>query len=205
LLKHLDWPHIKQQVREAVIGLPHFFKNPVEGMRTLPQWDWPTTLIIQGVFAATCSILANILQRDVIGTFTAIIIAPLAAYLTVAITAGFFYYVFLFFFHREIPYRGIYQHLVFASFAVWIVNIVASLIPPVSLIGAIAAAMLLYVGFVENFSLDRKKVRKLLAGLMVIYAVVWTFQLVRSTSRHENMRIRATPESLDILEKELGK
>lgn len=205
MIKQLDWPHIKQQVREAVIGLPHFFKNPVEGMRTLPQWDWPTTLIIQGVFAAACSMLANLLQRDVLGVFISLPLAPLASYLTVAICAGFFYYVFLFFFHRDISFQKIYLHIVFASFAVWITNIVASLIPPISLIGAAAACMLLYVGFVENFSLDRRKVRQLMAGLMIAYALVWTFQLVRSTSRHESMRLRATPESLDILEKELGK
>lgn len=187
------------------MGLPHFFKNPVEGMRTLPHWDWPTTLIIQGVFAAACSMLSNLLARDVIGVLASIVIAPLAAFLTCGIGSGFFYYVFIYFFKKEIPYRQIYLHLVFASFAVWLVNIVAPIIPPVSLIGAAAACMLLYVGFIENFQLPRERVRGLLVALMIGYALVWTFQLVRMTSRHETMRLKATPESLDILEKELGK
>ncbi len=201
---HFNWPILRAKLKEAIFVLPQFFKNPVQGMRNLPSWDWPTVLVLQGAFAAVCSTLSNILERDIIGVFIGLLIAPLANYLLLAIGTGFFFYTFMFFFKREVPYRQIYLHMLFASIPAQIALIIANLIPPVFLIGAAAMLMLLYVSFVDVFYMDRAKAKRLLIGLMVIYAVFWATQLIRSSAKHERMRLKATPESLDILQKELG-
>jgi hypothetical protein len=203
-MKNIDWSLIKFKLREAALTLPHFFKNPVQGMRALPHWEWPETLILQALFAAACSVVGNILERDLIGIFTGLFIAPIASILMVTIGAGFFYYVFQFFFQREVPFRQVYQHVLFASIPTLIVGIVAFMLPPVLLVGAAATAMLLYVGFVSNFMLPPLKVRNLLAGIFAVYAVFWIVTLINSSHRHKSMRQKATPESLDILEKELN-
>ena len=173
-------------------------------MRMLPDWDWPTMLILQGAFAATCAVLANLIERNILGVFTGLIIAPIANILLVAIGSGVFFYVFMFFFKKEISFKQIYLHLLFAAIPVQVVVIVASLVPPIFLVGAAATFALLFVAFVDVFHLDRQKSKKLLIGLMVVYTIFWAISLVRMSSKHERMRIKATPESLDILEKELG-
>ncbi len=200
----IDWADIKARLREAVLILPNFFKNPVQGMRNLPHWDWPTMLILQGILAAVTTVLAQVIGRDYIGAVVGIVIAPITSYLILFIGSGFFYYLFMFFFQREIPYRQIYTHLLFASVPAALVSILTSFVPPVILLGLIATCLLLYVGFVDNFHLDRRKVRNVLIGLMIGYIVFWIFQIIRMTSRHDSMRLKATPESLDILEKELN-
>jgi hypothetical protein len=58
------------------------------------------------------------------------------------------------------------------------------------------------VGFVHEFSLPREKVKRVLAAFVLIYLVIWVTQLIQLTSRKETFRMKATPESLDILEKE---
>ncbi len=203
-MKNINWTLIRAKLKEALLVLPHFFKNPVQGMRTLPDWDWPTMLILQGAFAASCAIVGNIIDRNIVALITGIVIAPLANIVATGIGAGFFYYTFKFFFQREIPFRQLYQTLIFASIPVLIVGIVSQLIPPIVLLGCAAFMLLLFVGFVDNFNLERKKVRNLLIGLAVLYALSLAFQILRTTSRHEHMRMKATPESLDILEKELN-
>ncbi len=200
----INWPIIRAKLKEAVLVLPHFFKNPVQGMRMLPEWDWPTMLILQGAFAAACAVIANLVERNFLGMITGIVIAPIVNYLFVAIGAGFFFYVFMFYFKREIPYRQVYLHVLFAALPIQIVTVVAAFLPPIFLIGAAATLFLLFVAFVEVFQMDRRKVRNLLGAMMIIYTVFWAAQLVRTSSKHQSLRMKATPESLDILEKELG-
>lgn len=173
-------------------------------MRTVPEWDWPTLLILQGAFAAACAIIANLVSRDIIGMFIGLVMGPVFSYLMVAVGAGFFFYTFQFFFKREIPYRQVYTHLVFATIPLLIVIMVAPILPPIMLIGTAGTLMLLYVAFVDVFQMERVKTKKLLIGLMVIYTVFWTSQLVQTTTKHKTLRQKATPESLDILQKELG-
>jgi hypothetical protein len=203
-MMNINWPIIRAKLKEAILVLPHFFKNPVQGMRMLPEWDWPTLLILQAAFAAACSVVQNILERDIIGMFTGLIIAPLAHILMIAIGSGFFFYTFMFFFKREIPFRQIYIHLVFASIPVQIVMIVAGLVPPIVLLGAAGTFLLMYIAFVDVFQMERQKTKKMLIGLMALYTIFWATQLVTYTSKHKTLRQKATPESLDILEKELG-
>lgn len=202
-MKRIDWTALRAKLKEAILVLPHFFKNPVQGMRMLPDWDWPTMLVLQGAFAAACAVVGNLLERDIVGVFTGLVLAPIAALVVTAVAAGFFYYTFFFFFRREIPYRQLYLQLIFAAIPVQIAATAAPVIPPVILIGVAAMMYLLFVGFTENFQLEREKMKKLLIGLSVIYAALWLVQYVNYANRHDRMRLKATPESLDILEKEL--
>ncbi|MBX3022384.1 MAG: hypothetical protein KF799_11990 [Bdellovibrionales bacterium] len=204
MLKNIDWNLIRARLKEAILVLPHFFKNPIQGMRTLPAWDWPTILILQGAFAAVCAILTSAVARNLLGMFTGIVIGPITQLLLISISSGFFYYTFMFFFGREIPYRQIYITLIFAAIPGLIANIISPILPPAMMVGGIASIGLLYVGFVSNFYLDRMKVRNLLGALLIIYAAMWAVQIFKSNSRHNLMREKATPESLDILEKELN-
>jgi hypothetical protein len=203
-MTNINWPIIRAKLKEAVLALPHFFKNPVQGMRMLPEWDWPTMVILQGAFAAACGVLAALIDRNIIGMFTGIIIAPIVNILLVGIGAGFFFYVFMFYFKREIPYRQVYLHVLFAAIPIQIVTVVATRLPPIYLVGAAATLLLLFVAFIDVFQMERKKTRNLLGALMVIYTIFWAVQLVRISSKHQSLRMKATPESLDILEKEMG-
>lgn len=203
-MRNINWDLLRAKLKEAIFVLPHFFKNPVQGMRNLPDWDWPTMLVLEAAFAAICGVISNLLERNILGMITGLIIAPLAHLIVMAIATGFFYYTFMFFFKREIPYRQIFLTLMFAAIPLQILNVAVHLIPPLVLVGLAASMFLLFVAFVDNFHLDRAKVSKMLVGILAIYAIFWAIQLVRVTSKHERLRMKATPESLDILEKELN-
>lgn len=200
----INWVQLRLKLREDIVALPHFFRNPVQGMRTLPQWEWPTILVLQGAFAIACSILANFLERDFFGLVTGIVVAPLTNYLMAAIVAGFFYYFFKFFFNREISYRQIYVHVLFASIPLLVISTVAFLLPPLILVGMTTSLLLLFVGFIDNFQLPKRPIRNLLIGILAVHVVYWGFQQVRTSSKHKTLRQKASPETLDILEKELN-
>ncbi len=202
-MKQINWNLLRAKLKEGILVLPHFAKNPVQAMRTLPDWDWPTMLILQAALAAMCAVVGNLLERDLFGMVTGLILAPIASVVVLAVGSGFFYYTFLFFFKREIPFRQIYLHLIFASVPVKIVSMAVPIIPPVILIGVAAAMYLLFIGFTDNFHLERAKIKKLLIGLGVIYGLFWATQFISYAKKYERMRLKATPESIEILENEL--
>lgn len=200
----INWAHYKQKLREDVVVLPHFFKNPVNGMRNLPHWEWPTILILQGAFAAGCSIVGNFIERDYFGLITGIIVAPLTSIIMGGIITGFFHYAFLFYAKRELSFRAIYLNVLFASIPLLVVNMVVYLVPPIILVGLAASLILAYVGFVDTFGVPRTPLKRLFIGIFVVFTAYWGFQQLQTTHKHKTLRQKATPESLDILEKELN-
>lgn len=204
-MKDLNLQVLREKLREAILILPHFLKNPVATMRALPDWDWATMIVLQAAFALICSVLGNVLERDIWGLVTGFVVAPIRIVILTGVVAGCFYYIFKFFFHREIAYKAIYLHLVFAAIPAQIVAILHFVFAPISLIGLGASLSLLYIGFSDNFYLDRVRLKKMMLSILAVAAVFWILQTVRMISHQDALHIKATPESLDILEKELSK
>jgi len=198
------WDQIKLKLREDIVVLPHFLKNPVAGMRNLPQWEWPTILILQGAFAAFCAVVANFIERNYLGVFTGLIVGPLANFLIAGIATGFFHFYFLYVFKKEIRYHLIYLNVIFAAIPLMICAMVAFLVPPLILVGIFASMLLVFVGFVNNFGIPAKHLRNLLGVIFAVLCLSWGYQQITSTHKHKSSHNTATPESLDILEKELN-
>lgn len=199
-----NWVEIKAKLKEAVLTLPHFLRNPVQGMRNLPNWDWPELLILPPAFALACGLLKNLIDRDLMGFFIDIVISPLAAIVVTGIVAGWFFYGFKFVFHVEVPFRAIYTHLVFAAIPSQITNIGTKFLPPISVLGLAASIYLLYIGFTHNFALDGRKLRKMFIALFSVFFLWHALQVFNRNYRSDGIRAKALPESLDILEKELS-
>jgi hypothetical protein len=199
----LSYTHFKEIFLQALYALPRFLKNPIQGIKDLPEWEWPVVLALQAALGLVCGLLAALLSGSVLLIITSIFIAPISTVVMNLILSGFFYYTFLFFFKIEVSYKLIVTHLLFASFPVLVSNIIAPLVPLIGVLGVIASAYLLYIGFRANLNADEKRLRILMGGLVVIYILSFAGQMVRFHQPDQTMKTRATPESLDILEKEL--
>jgi high-affinity Fe2+/Pb2+ permease len=203
-MNNINWVEIRARIQEAILALPHFIKNPVQTMKDPPHWDWPTQLILQGGFVALCSFASGLIERRWLRALTGIFIAPISNLLLCTIAAGLFYYVFLFWFQREFKFRQIYLLVLFAAIPSQIVSVVSGLFPPIQLVGLAATTWLLFIGFSENLGLERQRLRQLLVGMFAICLVYYGWHAYVQTQKREHQREKATPESLDILEKELN-
>ncbi|MGE4133955.1 MAG: YIP1 family protein [Bdellovibrionales bacterium] len=203
-MKKIDWSYHRQKLREAIVALPNFLKNPAEGMRQLPDWEWPTLLALQIAFGTACATLANIIERDIVGFFADLILAPVAIVAVTSVGSAIFLYGFQFGLKREIPFRAIYTHLVFAGIPFQVANIVQKLVPPIVILGLAASLVLLYIGFMHNYSVNRKILKRIFIGVFVIFAASWGTQFIRDGLRQEKLKAKYSPEDLKLLEKEMG-
>jgi Yip1 domain len=201
MLKH--WPDLKVRLVEALKTLPRFLRHPTQGMRTLPDWDWPTMLVLHGAFAAAIGLTCGLLERRILSMISGLLIQPFQTLVLSALLAAFFYYVFLFFEQKALAFRSLYTHVAFASLPTLILQVPGVFVPSVMLVGVLSSLGLLWVGFTHNYQVDASRLKKILLGLLALYLLVWALELISSDKRQKIFRQHATPESLDILQREL--
>lgn len=172
-------------------------------MRNLPHWDWPFMLVCQAIAAAAAGVLSGVVARSFGGIFAGLIFVPITNALLTAVLSGFFYYTFAYVYNQPQNYQHIYTHLIFAQLPALAVFILVPALAPLALFEPLVAGLLLYVGFVSNLNIDKKKLAKLLMGLYALFFVFWIINSISSKNQTEAFRGKATPESLDILEKEI--
>jgi hypothetical protein len=198
----LDWINLKLKAKEILIFLLNYFKNPVIGIRNIPEWDWPTIIVIQGSLSSLCGMLSGFVAQSVSGVFLGLIFFPISSIACHFIISGFFYYTFLFFYQAEVQFRKLYVLTVLANLPFIVMIILSPLLKPIGLIGLAVTGILLLIGFVEHFRLPRRSLSRFLITLYCGYVVLWIFSSLSLTKKEDAFRKMATPESLDILEKE---
>jgi hypothetical protein len=172
-------------------------------MKRLPPWPLHETLLLLAALASICGALQGILTAKMLRLIAGLLFYPIGVVISVCLFSGFFYYVFLFFFKRQLEFKRIIEIVVFASVPSVILSVLSPFLPPVQLLGLGAAVFLMIVGFNENLGLPRRPVAKLLGGLFLIYLIFWIYGSITSQKVKSSFRDKASPESIDILEKEL--
>lgn len=194
----------KNRLKDAGHLLLQFARNPVEGMRRLPDWDWPFLLTCQAIAGAAAGVCAGFVARSFTQIFTGLIFVPISNALITAVACGFFYYTFAYVFQRPASFHRIFTHLVFAQLPALAVLIISPVLPPLALLGPAAAGFLLLVGFVDNLGQDKRSTFRLLAGIYAVIVVFYIFQSVSYRREIDAYKNQATPETLDTLERELN-
>lgn len=198
-----SWPVIKAKLREAILALPNFFRNPIQGMRQLPAWEWPELLILQCAFALGCATLKNIVDRDVIGLFVDIFVAPISAVVVIGTIALLFYYGFKHFHNREVGLLPLYTNMVFAAIPFQVTNILSKYVPPINLIGLGAALVLLHVGLVHNFQVQPGRLKRWFVAIFSIFLLTWVVSLINTHYKRDSMKAKFSPEDIKMLEQEM--
>ncbi len=193
----------KTKAQQCALSLVAFLKNPIQGMRSLPEWPWQELVLVLLSISAICGAAQGIVSGKVLSIFAGIIFYPIGITILVGLFSGFFYYVFLFFFKREVDFKRLFTNVTFATIPSLLVSIVTPVLPPVQLVGLLATLFLLVVGFTENFQMPKRAMAKFLAGIFLIYLIFWIYSSINFKKTKDSFRDQATPESIDILEQEL--
>ena len=199
----IDWQAFQSRTKEVLHFLLEYFKNPIIGIRQTPEWDWPTVIIVQGALSSICGLLSGVVAQSVSGALLGFLFFPITSVVTHFVVSGFFYYTFLFFYKNQVAFRQLYIVTVLANLPFIVLTILSPLLRPVTLVGLAVTGLLLLVGFVENFQLPKRSLARFLLVLYAIYVIMWVVSTLNLSKKETAFRKMATPESLDILEKEL--
>jgi hypothetical protein len=180
-----------QQLKEMPKVLYEFLKNPIHGIRHLPDWPYEVLVITQVIVAVISGALNGIVSMSVISFVLGIIITPIVTLVMAFVTSLLLYYVFLVWLDRQLPFRKLITLVLFANIPFFIFQTVSGLVPPITLVGFGFASLLLIVGLVDNFSLPRKQVIRVVGVIYAVFLIIWIWGRIQSieTERHWSQQI----------------
>jgi hypothetical protein len=203
-LSYWNWADIKGRTREILSFLPLFLKNPVEGIKRVPSWDWPTVILLEILLSMATGFLAGIFSRNFLAVIFGLVAAPIMGVILSFILAGIFYYACLFVMRTEVEYKRVFVIVVLAKIPSQILGILYPLVNFITLFSIIVTALLLIVGLSENFMLERKKVSQVVGVIAGIAMIVWLYSTVINVTSNRIKIQEITPDSLNQIHKEMG-
>lgn len=194
--RHHDWQRLRRY-------LLLFARNPIEKIKHVPTFDWPHLIFFIGALAAISISLNGIVgQYFNFNMILAVLLFPVASIVVTFIMSGFFYYTFLFFLDKKIEFKSLVTVILFATIPYYIFEIAEPAFKAVRLIGLLFSSVLVIVGLVENFGLNKKFVIRLVGAAVVVYFILWGLAMLnenQSRIQQQNM----DKYHLDQLEKEI--
>lgn len=179
-----------------------FAKNPVQGMKNLPEWNLSVAIITQLSIAALSGIISGILLGKLSKILNGFIALPISTLFFTTLISMSFFYLFKFFYKREIPFKKIFLIIIWASWPWLIFSPLMDIVEPLRILGLCASGLLLIIGMHEHTQLGKYQLSRLVFGAIIIYTLFWLIQIFQMNETKRDYRRMATPESLDILEKE---
>jgi len=197
------WDDIKGRIKELVGFLPQYLKNPVEGIKRVPSWDWPTVILLEILISAITGVLSGIVARHFLAIIFGLILAPVMGLVLSFIISGIIYYACLFILRTEVEFRRVFVIVVLAKIPSQILGIIIPLIKFVTLVSIIVTGLLLIVGISENFMLERKRVSQIIGSIACFALLYWLYTMVLDVTTNRIKVQDYTPDSLNQIHKEL--
>jgi hypothetical protein len=156
-----------------------------------------------GIVSAAIGATSGLVRLKIGGALGGAILYPISASLVLALLGAFLYYTSLFLFQVRLQPKKLLI-LCFLSCLPWIaIAPFIYFLQILSPIGVILSALLAIVALTENTNLPRKAVVKLVGSIVVVFVMFWIINMITWHSPSDLKQDLATPQSMDILEKEL--
>lgn len=195
----------KASLHKILAYLPTYFRNPLEAIKKVPEWDWLTIILLSGIISALSSTLYGIVGGKILNIFLGFIIGPVMGLVLSFILSGVIFYACEFILRSPVHFKTIFTIFVLANVPAQILNILTPLSGLITFVCILTTAGLLIIGLVENLKLDRKKTVKIVGSLTLIVSFFWLLAFIRDFTSSGSVKIQHyTPQSLEQIRKELN-
>ena len=182
--------HLLKEFYEVKNFLIHFLRHPIMEIKNVPDWHWYRLIGVHCALSALAGALGGLVDKK----FSFLIIAgffykPILTLTSLAIGTLFFYYIFQIFLQKTVSIRRLFTLVMLASIPQLLFEIVSGYVPPISLVGMAFTALLLLVGFSENFQIEKKFVVRILSGLYALFFLLWVWQRVNSARMEQTWNL----------------
>lgn len=177
----------KDLAQETLQVLIRFLQEPWTQINHLPQWPWPRLLLTQLAVSSATAGLGG-LSQSFVSTLAGLIISPIISLVTLSISALVLLYFTKIVSQQKIPFQALFELAFFANIPLFILQIVSHHIPIISLVGLAFSAFLIYVGLTETHKVNRLIAKKVLAGLYLIFLLIWIWTKIDIDSIERKIR-----------------
>lgn len=169
---------IFDKIKETVLFLVHFLRNPFREINFIPDWSLRRILFTQSALALTSGVLAGLIPPNFYRIAAGLFVAPIVSLVMALLMTLFLYYFFQIFEAKTVSIRKLLTLIVLSNTPFFIFEIGSELLPPLTLIGFGMTAALMVVGLTENFQLDKKKALKVIGVILAIVFMIWIWNRI---------------------------
>lgn len=196
---------LRTELNDILRFLPAYARNPVDAIRSAPEWSWPAMISLQLGLAMLSGVVAGLFSFSFVNFLLGLIVFPLTSLLQVAVLAFFLLTFFALAHHTYLNRRRLLGLIILANIPYVVLHAASGIASPLDLIGFGLTCLLLIVALSEHFRIERKLLLKLLGGVYAVFCVVWAGTQWRNSERADRLEDRALPRSIESLEKEMQK
>lgn len=171
--------------------IKRYLRHPIHEIKQVPDWEWRRLLTAQFAFTALTGALAGLANVSVHSVIFGFLLMPALTLLVLAISTLFFFYVFQILSDRLISFRKLFTVVFFANIPFFLFQIISGHFPPITLFGLGFSAFLLIVGLVENFELPRATTVRLIAGVYILFFLVYVASRFNDSDLQRSWRNRS--------------
>jgi hypothetical protein len=193
----------QRNIRDLIPFLRSFLINPIGTMKSHIWMSYPANFTLIAGTAIISGSIYGIASRSFGDFIVGLFLFPITSILMALVFSFFIYYFFSLFQSTFLDFRRLLSIVSVAMLPFFLAHAVSGWLPPVDLIGFTFTALLLVVGLVEQFSLQKRVVVKLIGAIGVAFFLVWSVAQIRSGFKMPTEEHAPQPRSLDDLQRDL--
>lgn len=183
-------------LRELPKFLLTYARDPVGTLRAPLTLTWPALSSLVAGSALVSGVLVGLLSRSFLDFLIGLLVFPLTSLAIAVVFTFFIYYFFSFFRSTFLEFRRLSGIVAVSMVPYFLLHTFSGYIPPLDLIGFALTGLLLIVGLVEQFGIERRVCVRLIGGLGLAFFVIWSVVQFQS-SAHEKAEADRAPKTLD--------
>lgn len=153
--------------------LIEFIKHPIQKISTLPDWNWPSLLVVHLVLSIVSGVLAGLLKFNFYRVAAGLLLMPIVSTVSVFMMSLFLYYYFQFFENKVENFRKIFTLVVLSSIPFYLFQVISEYFSAISLIGFAFASLLSIVGLCDNFRVERIRAYRVVGIVFALVVIAW--------------------------------
>ena len=200
--------HAKKYLLEIKELLPYFLdfiKNPVRAIKSAPTLDWPIILILQFILSAGSGALLGIVSQNYINFFFGIFIWPFIVLILAGVTTLIILYSLSLGMAKEVHLKTLSTLVTLSGLPYLCFHILSDFFAPIDLLGFGCSCLILIVGLVHQFQLDKQKVSRIIGALYLMFVMAWVFNALKASLEPPKFRSYQRVESLDKMQDEVNR
>lgn len=171
--------HLRELPR-VLIGM---LKDPLGTVRRPLDFSWPLIFVLLAGSALVSGAIAGAITHNFLDFIIGVFVFPITSIVSAVVFGFFIYYFFSLFQSTFLDFRRLMSLVAVAVVPYFLFHSVSGYISPIDLLGFAFTCVLLIVGLVEQFGLERRLCSRLVAGLGLLYLVVWTLSQIHNSGK----------------------
>ena len=176
------------RLQELLRFLRSFIVDPVGTMKTPIQLSYPAAISLQAGSAMISGAVAGAFGRNFWDFLTGLLLFPISSVVIGFVFSIYLHYFYSLFMSTYLDFRRLYSIVVVSMVPYFFLHVLSGFLAPIDLIGFALSCVLMIVGLVEQFGLERRGVFKIIGLLYAAFFLVWSIAQVQL---HETERSRA--------------